>query len=306
MNEDANGVPVADLTMPPEDSLNGVPNVGPARRAALEAAGVTTRAQLARATVDQLVGMTGMARSLAERTLEFVRQNAVVAAATNVGETAEPALGGDGGDDELPSNDDVAATDGQTPPALLFEGDPDEVVGDDTGAGDVALPTDEGAPITLAEAVGPTDHPASVTEAAADLPVPDELPPTLTAEDGDLDTDAQTDLERNVLRAQTALSDLTRLLGDKAGKEFTREAERTATLLDRLPGRPGALKRKQVRRLNAETEALAAQLELLVQGEAKRGKKAQKNYAAVLRDDRKFIEAKFGLDKNKQRSNKKK
>jgi predicted flap endonuclease-1-like 5' DNA nuclease len=84
MNEDANGAPVADLTMPAEDSLNGVPNVGPARRAALEAAGVTTRAQLARATVDQLVGMTGMARSLAERTLEFVRQNAVVAAATNV------------------------------------------------------------------------------------------------------------------------------------------------------------------------------------------------------------------------------
>jgi hypothetical protein len=141
---------------------------------------------------------------------------------------------------------------------------------------------------------------------AADLPVPDELPPTLAAEDGDPDVDVQTDLERNVLRAQTALSDLTRLLGDKAGKEFTREAERTATLLDRLPGRPGALKRKQVRRLNAETEALAAQLELLVQGEAKRGKKAQKNYVAVLRDDRKFIEAKFGLDKHKQRSNKKK
>ena len=59
-----------------DESLNNIPYLGPARRAALEAAGITTRSQLVQASVEQLVGVTGMPRTLAERTLLFLHANA--------------------------------------------------------------------------------------------------------------------------------------------------------------------------------------------------------------------------------------
>lgn len=60
-----------------DDSLNNIPNLGPARRTALEAAGITTRAQLAQAAVDQLIAVTGMPRSAAEKTWAFLHPDPV-------------------------------------------------------------------------------------------------------------------------------------------------------------------------------------------------------------------------------------
>ncbi len=223
-----------DMNSSADDALNGVPNLGPARRASLEAAGVTTRTQLAQASAEQLVSMTGMARSLAEKTLEFVR-------------LAAP-----------PATDTLPATDA-----------------------------------TLAPLV-PADRDAEERPPARDPAVPrtEETPPAATVP-GDAGEDARTNLERHVVRAQTALSDLTRLIGDKAGKAFSREAEQLSGLLDALPGPLGAFKPKRLRRLAAEVEATAAQIELLAEAEAKPGKKAQRRYTAILRDDREVLEAKI-------------
>lgn len=261
----------------PDDSLSGVPNIGPARRAALEAAGVTTRFGLAQASVDQLVGMTGMARSLAEKTLDWVRQ-AVTYVAASAGATDET-LAPLAPADEAAEERAFVSRDAPAEPEL----------GTDLDEPD----TDEADPLPLAEAVAPSETPASLANATAALPFPDELPPVTTPDDGDANVDVQTLLERQVLRAQTALSDLTRLVGERAGKDFEKQAERMAALLDSLPGRPGAIKSKRVRRLAAEVDATASQIEMLAQNEAKTGKKAQRAYAAILRDDRKLLEALF-------------
>jgi hypothetical protein len=53
--------------------LDGIPGLGPARRAALAAAGITSRADLVAATTDQLVSVTGMPRSQAERALAALK-----------------------------------------------------------------------------------------------------------------------------------------------------------------------------------------------------------------------------------------
>lgn len=56
-----------------EPDLTGIPGLGPARRTALETAGVSSRAAFARLTVEQLVSLTGMGRAPAARALDFVR-----------------------------------------------------------------------------------------------------------------------------------------------------------------------------------------------------------------------------------------
>lgn len=73
-----------------DDSLTGVPHIGAGRRAALEAAGITTRAQLAQLTLDQLVGMTRMPRSLAHRALAVVNQSPLDGDAHPAEPLAEP------------------------------------------------------------------------------------------------------------------------------------------------------------------------------------------------------------------------
>ncbi|MES2460942.1 MAG: helix-hairpin-helix domain-containing protein [Armatimonadota bacterium] len=52
------------------DALSNIPGIGPARKAALYAAGITTRAALAQASADQLISLTGMPRGQAEKALE--------------------------------------------------------------------------------------------------------------------------------------------------------------------------------------------------------------------------------------------
>jgi hypothetical protein len=248
-----------------DDSLNGVPNIGPARRAALEAAGITTRAQLAHSSAEQLVSMTGMARSFAEKTLEFVRYAAIPVAA------------------------EAAATDATGAPVAPVDREAEERILPQWTEVTPPAGDEAGAPVETA--------PISLAEAAAEAPAPPDLPPALEPEDGKVDTDSRTTCERQVLRAQTALSDLTRLVGDKGGKEFLREAERLSNTLEALLApstAAAALKPKRLRRLIAEVEATAAQVELLAEGEAKTGKKAQQRYAAILRDDRKVLEAKAG------------
>ena len=66
-----------------------MPSLGPVRRAALAAAGVETRAALARASVDQIVGMTGMGRALAQRILDSLHAVNEIAAAPVVPATDE-------------------------------------------------------------------------------------------------------------------------------------------------------------------------------------------------------------------------
>ena len=67
-----------------ETDLAGVPQIGPVRRAALVAAGITSRTELAKASVEQIVGMTGMSRSAAQKVRAFL-------AAQMPDEPAEPA-----------------------------------------------------------------------------------------------------------------------------------------------------------------------------------------------------------------------
>lgn len=65
-----------------DDSLLGIPFIGPVRRAALQAAGITTRAQLAQMSVEQLVGVTGMQRTMARRALDLLNPAESVAPPT--------------------------------------------------------------------------------------------------------------------------------------------------------------------------------------------------------------------------------
>ena len=58
-----------------DDSLNNIPNLGPSRRTALEAAGITSRAAVARMTVDQLVSAVGIPRVTAEKVLTFLQEH---------------------------------------------------------------------------------------------------------------------------------------------------------------------------------------------------------------------------------------
>ena len=72
--------PAEEPALPPaSDRLLGVPGLGPIRITALHAAGITTRAQLAQSSVEQLISMTGMPRTQAEKTLAAVRGTASVA-----------------------------------------------------------------------------------------------------------------------------------------------------------------------------------------------------------------------------------
>ena len=52
--------------------LTGVPGLGPVRRAALAAAGITTRTKLQKSSVEQIIGMTGMSRAAAEKVRAFL------------------------------------------------------------------------------------------------------------------------------------------------------------------------------------------------------------------------------------------
>ena len=56
------------------DELAGIPGLGPARRAALAAAGIASAAEIAGMTIDQLVGVTGMPRSQASVSLDAARR----------------------------------------------------------------------------------------------------------------------------------------------------------------------------------------------------------------------------------------
>lgn len=55
------------------DALSNIPGIGPARKAALYAAGIMTRAALAQASVEQLISLTGMPRAQAEKALEALQ-----------------------------------------------------------------------------------------------------------------------------------------------------------------------------------------------------------------------------------------
>ena len=59
------------------DGLSGVPGLGPVRRRLLAEAGITTRAELARATPEQIISATGMPRGVAEQVSEFVRSSSL-------------------------------------------------------------------------------------------------------------------------------------------------------------------------------------------------------------------------------------
>jgi hypothetical protein len=63
-----------DTTEAATDTLSNIPGIGPARKAALYAAGITTRTALAQASVEQLISLTGMARAQAEKALEALRE----------------------------------------------------------------------------------------------------------------------------------------------------------------------------------------------------------------------------------------
>jgi len=105
--------------------LSGIPGVGPARRAAFEAAGVSTRAALARMDAVQIVSVSGMGRAQAEAALAFVQgalaeANEVTEAAPSTSDDGDeafpPAATGDGGDTPPPSpekNEDALPAEAQ-------------------------------------------------------------------------------------------------------------------------------------------------------------------------------------------------
>jgi hypothetical protein len=70
---------------PASDSLDGIPGIGPARKAALLAAGLTTRTAIVGAGTDEVIRITRMPRTQAERllaALEETQNTAEVSAAT--------------------------------------------------------------------------------------------------------------------------------------------------------------------------------------------------------------------------------
>ncbi len=99
--------------------LNGIPGIGPARRAAFEAAGVLTRAALARMDVAQVVSVSGMGRAQAEAALRFVL-DASGDESVDV-EAAAPVVSGD---EAFPPRATMKA--GDAAPALPVPPDEDE------------------------------------------------------------------------------------------------------------------------------------------------------------------------------------
>lgn len=85
------------------EGLEGIPGLGPARRASLLAAGIATRADLRRATVEQMIGVTGMPRILAEKTLALLREGP----STPEERAAEPPL-------PPPTDETLPDSDGET------------------------------------------------------------------------------------------------------------------------------------------------------------------------------------------------
>lgn len=88
--------------MDDNNDLAGIPGLGPVRRTALLAAGITGRAELRKSSADQIVAMTGMGRAPAERLVTFL------AAAAEGKPTAVPSVAA-GGDEAMPGAKKKAA-----------------------------------------------------------------------------------------------------------------------------------------------------------------------------------------------------
>ena len=208
-----------------DESLFGIPNLGPARRAALEAAGITTRPGLKEASVEQLVGLTGMPRATAATILAFLRA--------------------DGAGDGLPPSAPEA------PPA----------------AADLPLP--------------PSPEPAP----AALFPPP-QIPPPQPEDGADDAVDAQTDLDRAILRLQTVLSDASHEDAPKLDEQLTRLAAR----IEVLPRHADRFKPKQTRRLVERLEALATRLQRFNTVGKRPTEKARERLREIVREERRGIE----------------
>jgi hypothetical protein len=72
------------------DALSNIPGIGPARKTALYAAGITTRAALSQASVEQIISLTGMPRNQAEKALESLQTTESVALSTPSPQIAPP------------------------------------------------------------------------------------------------------------------------------------------------------------------------------------------------------------------------
>ncbi len=100
------------MNEPTTSDLSGVSGLGPVRRRLLSEAGITTRAELARATAEQIVSITGMPLSLAE---QVARSVATAADPPNRGTAPDHAPETDtppppGGEESLAPGEDAPRT----------------------------------------------------------------------------------------------------------------------------------------------------------------------------------------------------
>ena len=174
-----------------DESLFGIPNIGPSRRAALEAAGITARSRLKEASVEQLVSVTGMPRATAVTVLDFLRLDGA-----QEGNGAPP-----------PPIPEAPVSPG---PAVA-EAPPE--------------PPAEAPPEPPAEA--PPEPPAA---GPPDTPVAKAIPPPQADDGADETVDVRTDLDRAILRLQTVLSDASPDDAPKLDRQLTRLAARIEVL----------------------------------------------------------------------------
>ncbi len=243
-----------------DESLNNIAHLGPARRAALEAAGITTRSQLAQASVDQLVGVTGMPRSAAQKVLASLQGSSSPDAAPVPQEAPLP--------EELPPPGETVAA--EAPPAEPPPAEP------------------------------PAAEARAVEEAVVMLAPA--LPPAPQPEDGTETVDARAQLEKAVLRVDTALADATGgTPARKLAPELNRQLAKLAALVDELPRHAERLKPKRMRGVTARLQAVADRLRrFAAMGSA--GPKEQEKLRQEIREQRKKIAEALAVAKPKNKA----
>ena len=110
-----------DITDAVTDALSNIPGVGPARKAALYAAGITTRASLAQASVEQLISLTGMPRAQAIKTLEALQATEAPFLSVPSPQIAPPLM-----DEAMPTAPPLPSTGGDAPSEIPVLPDDDQ------------------------------------------------------------------------------------------------------------------------------------------------------------------------------------
>jgi hypothetical protein len=242
-----------DSTTPAESPLTGVPGIGPVRIAALKAAGIVTREDLAQSTVEQLISVAGMQPAYAAKALEAVRSGTVAPpppVRRQYRKTVKSPVA------------EAASSAAETPPRVRRQ------------YRKAVKPVATDTTLTVAATVDPVDLVDPITQEEPTSPsVPEAEPAPLSA------------LDQAQLSLTTALADATRRF-----VSLERPLKRVAKLIDKLPPCAEYLSARKQMRVAAQMEDLTARLKKAQLGKGDLTPKQQEKLRERIRDDRHALE----------------